>query len=382
MIPSRARRGRRVLRALAIALLAPVAVAGAYVAYFFMDYHRLQDGAEQHSQNVNNRAPIGVETTVVTWNIGFGAYHRDFSFFMDGGTSGRADSQEAVAEAMDHIAALLKAQAPDHLLLQEVDTRADRSWFINELDMLRAFFPQHQSYFARNYNSPYIIFPLNQPHGKAQSGLLTLSDRDIYRGERHTLPVEEGLMRVLDLDRCYTLSRIPTENGRQLCLYNLHLSAYTSDGTVATQQLEKLTADMLSEYRKGNYCVAGGDFNKDLLGHSDRIFGVAPREGLTWNQPIERDLIPEGLKLVESLDKRHPVPTCRDCDTGYVPGQTFVVTVDGFIVSDNVRVTDCRVIDDGFTASDHNPVKLTFQLIEETEDLRYELGPYTALSGY
>ena len=76
------------------------------------------------------------------------------------------------------------------------------------------------------------------------------------------------------------------------------------------------------------------------------------------------------------------MPTCRDCNTGYVPGETFVITVDGFIVSDNVRVTDCRVIDDGFTASDHNPVKLTFQLIEETEDLRYELGPYTALSGY
>ncbi len=48
-------------------------------------------------------------------------------------------------------------------------------------------------------------------------------------------------------------------------LYDLHLSAYTSDGTIATEQLALLLADMQAEYEKGSWCVAGGDFNKDLL---------------------------------------------------------------------------------------------------------------------
>ena len=87
---------------------------------------------------------------------------------------------------------------------------------------------------------------------------------------RRSLPIETGIMKLVDLDRCYSVSRVPMENGRELVLYNLHLSAYTSDGTIATEQLQMLCADMLAEYENGNYCVAGGDFNKDLLGNSAR----------------------------------------------------------------------------------------------------------------
>ena len=92
-------------------------------------------------------------------------------------------------------------------------------------------------------------------------------------------------------------------------LYNLHLSAYTSDGTIATEQLEMLCADMLAEYENGNYCVAGGDFNKDLLGNSAKIFGVAGGENDTWAQPIPEGTIPDGLSLVVPFDADHPVAT-------------------------------------------------------------------------
>ena len=55
---------------------------------------------------------------------------------------------------------------------------------------------------------------------------------------------------------------------------------------------------MLAEYEAGNYCVAGGDFNKDLLGNSLEIFGVAAGENDTWAQPIPEGTIPAGLTLV------------------------------------------------------------------------------------
>ena len=42
-------------------------------------------------------------------------------------------------------------------------------------------------------------------------------------------------------------------------------------------------------------------------------------------------------------------------------GYTYTVTVDGFVVSDNVKAT-ARNIDTGFAYSDHNPVLLTFEL--------------------
>ena len=40
----------------------------------------------------------------------------------------------------------------------------------------------------------------------------------------------------------------------------------------------------------------------------------------------------------------------------------FVVTVDGFLVSDNVTVEDALVLDTGFKWSDHNPVYMDFIL--------------------
>lgn len=91
-------------------------------------------------------------------------------------------------------------------------------------------------------------------------------------------------MKRLTSTRCYSVSRIPVDGGRELVLYNLHLSAYTSDGTIATEQLSLLLRDMQREYEKGNWCVAGGDFNKDLLGDSAQYFGAAD-QAYSWAQP-------------------------------------------------------------------------------------------------
>ena len=168
-------------------------------------------------------------------------------------------------------------------------------------------------------------------------------------------------MKLVDLDRCYSVQRLPVSDGRELVLYNFHLSAYTSDGTIAEEQLEMLFADMLSEYEAGNWVIAGGDFNKDLLGSSDEIFGVSGPE-YTWAQPIPAELVPEGLTIVAPYDGEDPVASCRNADRPYGP-DNYLVTVDGFIISANVSVSASRVVDTGFRWSDHNPVCLDFVLL-------------------
>ena len=170
-----------------------------------------------------------------------------------------------------------------------------------------------------------------------------------------------AVMKLLDLDRCYSVSRVPVTDGRELVLYNLHLSAYTSDGTVATEQLRLLLDDMKREYEAGNWCVAGGDFNKDLLGDSSQYFTAADKT-YTWAQPIPEETFDgTGMTLIAPLDDESPVPSCRNADGPYHDGQ-YVLTVDGFIVSDNVDVIESRVIDTGFAFSDHNPVEMRFIL--------------------
>lgn len=262
---------------------------------------------------------------------------------------------------------LVKDLSPDFALFQEVDIYGTRSWHIAEDAYLDDVMENSEfnKVFAQNYDSPYLFYPLINPHGANQSGILTLSRHPISSAVRRSLPIETGIMKLVDLDRCYSVSRIPMENGRELVLYNLHLSAYTSDGTIATAQLEMLCADMLAEYENGNYCVAGGDFNKDLLGNSAEIFGVAGGENDTWAQPIPEGTIPDGLSLVVPFDVSHPVATCRTANEPYNEETTFRVTVDGFLVSDNVEAVSADVVDAGYRYSDHNPIYMDFILKAE-----------------
>ena len=170
-----------------------------------------------------------------------------------------------------------------------------------------------------------------------------------------------SLTKFLDLDRCYSVSRIPTSNGKELCVYNLHLSAYSADGTIADDQMELLIADMQAEYEKGNYVIGGGDFNKDLLGDSSKYFGVSTA-GYTWSQPIRMDLIEASdIKLVAPLDEENPVASCRNADGPIREGQ-LRLTVDGFLASPNVKVEGAKVIDLEFAYSDHNPVEMHITL--------------------
>ena len=345
-----------------VLLAIPVLAALGYVGYAEVAYYRLEDCLPLDVENQQEQeAQTHQDYTLLSYNVGFLAYSADYSFFMDGGEESRARSAQAVEDNGAGVLETIQAQSPDFLFLQEVDVDATRSWHMDEAELLTGELTDYGRIFAQNYDSPYLFWPLMEPHGASRSGILTLSRYRVESALRRSLPVETGFSKFLDLDRCYSVSRVLVSNGRELCLYNVHLSAYTTDGSIATEQLAMLLEDMKGEYEAGNYVICGGDFNKDLLGDSGRIFGISGQE-YTWAQPFPRDLVPTGLSLIAPLDNEQPVPSCRNADKAYDPETSFVLTVDGFLVSDNVKVTEAKVVDTGFAWSDHNPVRLTFQL--------------------
>ena len=122
-----------------------------------------------------------------------------------------------------------------------------------------------------------------------------------------------------------------------------------------------LNADMVAEYSKGNYVIAGGDFNKDLLGDSSLFFGISG-EDYSWAQSYPFDLIPDGFSLIAPYDELNPVPSCRNADGPWDPEKQFQITIDGFITSANVLDGECRVVDTQFENSDHNPIQMHFVL--------------------
>jgi len=352
-----------ILKSVLSLLLVVVIALASYVAYLFIDYDRIEDDiALNITDNTHAFVPIEKELKIVSYNIGFCAYTQDFSFFMDGGEMSRAKSKESVNEVLDGIDTLLKKEDAEIVLLQEVDEDADRSHHVDERAFLTKSATDYDCVFATNFDSAYLFYPFNKPHGKSLSGLLTLSKFDIYESTRRSLPVETSVMKIVDLDRCYSVSRLKTQSDKELILYTVHLSAYTSDGTIATEQLKMLTDDMEAEYSKGNYIICGGDFNKDLLQNSGEIFGVSGEE-YTWAQAFPTQTLEgTGLSLVAPFNKENPVATCRNTDEAYKEEGQFNVTLDGFIVSDNISVSHSDVIDTKFMYSDHDPVYMNFTL--------------------
>mgnify|MGYP000804331957 CR=1 FL=1 len=270
------------LKIILLVLAALVLLVVGYLAYVLIDYRRLGDMDLEVDRQVLQPAETGREYHLLSYNIGFGAYEPDYGFFMDGGTQSRANSEESVKSVIDGIGDFLKSENPDIILIEEVDKKATRSYHYDQEEALRGKLDEYDSMFTVNFDSPYLFYPITKPHGKSYAGMLTLSKFNIESGLRRSLPIENGFMKFVDLDRCYSVSRITVENGKELVLYTLHLSAYTSDGTIATDQLKMLISDMQAEYEKGNYCIAGGDFNKDLLGDSGKIC-------LLYTSPSPRD---------------------------------------------------------------------------------------------
>lgn len=351
------------LKIIVATILALLLIVIVYVLYVIIDYHRIDDNLSLIPENnATQKAEKQTEYSLMSWNIGFGAYSNDFSFFMDGGKESRAYSEAEVQKNLSEVTQTIKSASPDILFLQEVDESSTRSYGINQQAYFREQFSTFASVYAVNYDSAYLFYPIFCPHGKSKSGILTFSPFTIISALRRSLPIDDGFSKFVDLDRCYSVTKVQVEGGKELILINLHLSAYSADGSINEKQLALLYSDMTAETRKGNYVIAAGDFNQDLLGNSESVFNVPAPLGITWNKAFDLSSLPADISLYSPKGESYPVASCRNCDIGYEKGVTFELTVDGFLVSDNVSVVSTTVLNCGFENSDHNPVMLKFLL--------------------
>lgn len=352
------------LKSILYAVLALVLVVVIYLGYVFFSYSRIEDNVSLTATGEalgGEEVKVDTEYIAITQNVGFGAYTPDFTFFMDGGTESRAKSKESVEHALTDAFQLVSAAFPDFIFVQEVDVKATRSYKINQLEFLNSYLPEYQSVYAENYHSAYLFYPILKPHGATKSGLVTYSGYTVTSAVRKSIPVSTSLSKFLDLDRCYSKTTVKVENGKNLILYNVHMSAYGGSEEIRTAQMTALFNDMKAEYDKGNYCLAGGDFNHDFTGDSNEKLNGSKNADFEWAQPFPASLLPEGIKRCTNYTDETLNPTARNCDVPYEKGN-YTIIVDGFLASDNIEVTTTTNIDTGFRYSDHNPVGIVFKL--------------------
>ena len=309
---------KKTLKVALYILLALVLIVLAYVIYVFAAYYRVEDMQKlgvAHCDAASAAPMEGAPQTGVTYrvssaNVGFGAYSADYSFFMDGGKESRARSRQAVDENMRGEVSLVKDLSPDFALFQEVDIDGTRSWHIAEDAYLDDAMGDNEfnEVFAQNYDSPYLFYPLINPHGANQSGIVTLSRHPISSAVRRSLPIETGIMKLVDLDRCYSVSRVPMENGRELVLYNLHLSAYTSDGTIATEQLQMLCAICWRNMKTATTASRAVTSTRTCLAILPRSSALRAARTTPGRSPSPRGRSPTGSPLSCRLTSTIPSP--------------------------------------------------------------------------
>lgn len=368
-----------VLRTLKVLLGLGITIAlvfGGYLLYLQLNYYRIPDNtsiANDGASPATTRVEVGKEYTASTYNIGFGAYTPDYTFFMDEGIMadgtrtkgehGRAVSKDSVETctkgALDTIASLHNGTAPDFMLFQEVDRNSDRSYHVNQVQATNSKFSEDASYYAQNFHTGFLAYPIPEFHGSVDAGLMTLSSVAATESTRRSYPVDQSFFaKFFDLDRCFMVTRYPTDDGHELVLINSHMSAYDAGGTMRAKQLAMLRDILTEERAKGNYVIAGGDWNHALAG-SLSLYS-SDQQVPDWVAELKDSDLPEGFSVVKA-DNLADVPSCRGDDIPYTKGHTYTTTVDGWIVSDNVKA-QAENIDTGFAYSDHNPVLLRFTL--------------------
>lgn len=361
-------------------VLALVLIVGGYFAFLQMSFSRIEDSKYlEVESNQANRLLLGNTYSISTFNLGFGAYSQTFSFFMDEGetldgvkTKGknaRAFSEDDVRNNINGAISLVSgANQSDFYFFQEVDTSSTRSHFVDQKKMIQNAFVGYSSSFAVNAHSEFLFYPLSEPIGTMNSGIMTLSKYNVDYSIRRRLEISNGMIdKLFDLDRCFMVSKLPiTGSGegsgtKYLVLINVHLSAY-DEGDIRQKQIAMLYDYINYEYNTNkNYVVVGGDFNLLLAGEDGLFNNNMKTPG--WCQSLPsgyeaKDFANIGFSI--NYDLSTTVGTCRDSSVRYVEGSNLEVIIDGFMTSANITVKKTETIDGEFKNSDHNPVRMEF----------------------
>ncbi len=299
----------------------------------------------------------------ISWNIGYGGLGKQMDFFYDGGERVRPEAKE-FKNYIGGIYRKIKSLPPvDFYLLQEVDINSRRSYFNNEKFRIEKLLPEYESYFAVNYHVKFVPMPFTQPMGKVKSGIQLLCRTSPYKVEKIYYPSSYSWpYRLFMLDRVYLKAVYHLENNKKLVVYNTHNSAF-DNGQLRETEFLTIKRDMLSEYEKGHYVVAGGDWNQNPPGFD------------TGNDPLDYNLTEVKPRLKETAfpggwqwawDSR--VPTNRSNKQAFIKGENTATIIDYYIVSPNLNVDTVITHDMQFRYSDHQPVYMRVSIPPDKAD--------------
>ena len=336
-----------------------LAFVGGFLIFASATTLRVKDSEEMV---VNNNQSLKVDQsndiTLLTWNAGYGALDEKQDCYWDGGKGVIGESKEKVLDNVDSINSKIKELDPDIFFLQELDLDSKRSYDVNELEIFQDNNLNYTNSYACNFKAGFVPVPVYQFTGQVEAGIASFSKYQVSEATRIQLPIPfKWPVSLLNLKRCLLINRTPIEgSNKELVTINLHLEAY-DDGEGKAKQLKQLMDIMQEEYDKGNYVIAGGDFNQTF---SNVDLSKYPKMN-DWVCPVID--VEQYPSFKFNMDET--IPTCRSLYKTYFDNDKSnfqYYMIDGFITSNNVTVNNIETLDLGFKNTDHNPVTMNITL--------------------
>jgi exonuclease III len=346
---------KKILKAFMIVILLLLLCFGGIIVYALIsDYQpdeKVTIAADKFPVPLNNTADI----TILTWNIGYCGLDKEMDFFYDGGTKVATPKEMCLKNLSAVMSFLKRNDTVNYILLQEVDRKSKRSYDIDEFSTIKEHLKAYQGYFATNYDVFFVPVPLASPMGKVYSGISLFSQSEPASSVRYAFPGQYGFpTQLFMLDRCFIVNRYPMMNGKDLVIINTHNEAF-DPGDIRKAQMAYLKDFVINEYNKGNYIIAGGDWNQCPPDFKPEFSANLVNTG---QMVITSDYLPPDWKW--AYDNK--TPSNRSVVAAYNPSTTTTTVIDFFLLSPNVEAISVKVINLNFENSDHNPVFMKAKL--------------------
>ena len=378
---------QKILRVVLIILGVILLIVGGFFGWLTVNEYRpkaVEDIEVDTSQGEGKKLKIGENINVFTWNFGFGQLGDNADFFMDGGKEVMPSSQDRVKVNIAGFQGSMATLNPDIVFIQEIDRDAKRSYHTDQYKKMKEEYPVltselnkddpdfngYVSTFAYNMKSKFIPYPLSEPIGKVNSGIATFSKYQTSSAERISLPDSYSWPKcTVNFKRCLLVNRTPVydkdgnDTGKELVIVNMHLEGY-DENNGRKKQTNKMIDFIKKEYAKGNYVIAGGDFNQ-TFSNTDSSMYPFHDELKDLYEPQTLDVKDVGDDFTCYMDNTNP--TCRSLDKVYKGADLAnfqYYLIDGFIVSNNIKVNTVNTYNANFAPCDHNPVMISLTIEE------------------
>lgn len=296
--------------------------------------------------------------TLLTWNIGYGGLGKEMDFFYDGGKTVRAPEDKWKSYFAGISGFIANNDSIDFILIQEIDRNSRRSYEVDMYRELNHVLKGYSASFGLNYDVNFVPVPYTRPMGKVYGGVATYSKYTPTESMRYQYPGSfPWPTRIFFLDRCFLAQRYPLSDGKELVLINTHNSAYDETGEIKDGEMQFLKKFVDAEYAKGNYVIAGGDWNQCPPNFQyDKFKPVSGYDGF-MPPAMSFDYASEGWIWPYDPD----VPTNRHLETP-LDENTFRTIIDFYLISPNIELQKIKTMNMGFDYSDHQPVLMQVKL--------------------